>query len=332
MLPRPAVALLLAALAFPGPVCPALLVPALLLPDDGAETPPPAATPPARPEETKPAPPAAPSETSPEAKALLARAAARQGTADLVGEKSVVRFRAEFGTVVLHSEKGDKGQTSSVEAFALPAAGSKEARLRSEWSEQGKKRVLGHNGSFGWMWTEEEGLRRFTNRERDAEDIKDVDRRRRMLRLALRVFFLGNLATDIVPVALGPDEEKAFPVRDRGETFKVACIRFDRTAATGVGEPPLRLYLDAKSLDPVAAHLLAGSEGESSWLLTFAYDAKDTREAGAIPAGIRVPNWIELFEIPADPKAAPSLVLQAAVTRLEIDPAKIPDELFAAPR
>ncbi len=301
----------------------ALLFAALaLLGADGDDSPP--AAPPTPPPAT---------ETSPEARALLEKAAARQGTADRVGEKAVKRFLAEFGRVKVHGENAS-GESSSVEAFALPGPGSTQALLRSEWTSGGKKQVLGHNGRFGWIWTEGAGIRRFTSAdpEHDAQDRKDIDERRRMLRLALRVFFLGNLAADAVPVSLGPEEEKVFPRGSRGETWKVACRRIDRVEATGVGEPPLRLYIDRETLDPVAAHLLADAEGAPSWLLTFAFEKKDERRKEDLPAGVRVPFWLELFEVPADPKAPPAIRIQAALTRLEIDPAKVPDSLFAVPK
>jgi hypothetical protein len=310
-----------------------------------APTPAPAPAPPAK-EEPAPAPASppkaeepAPKPTSPEVIALLAEAAKKQGTAELVGAKAPTRYRAEFGTVVVHSE-GNRAQTKTTEIFALPAPGSKEARLRSEWvTDAGKagerKVILGHNGRFGWVCNEQGGtreVRRFTNPDEDAQDIKDLDDRRRMLRLALRVFFLGNLAQGPVPVTLAKDREVVFPKGNEGETMKVACRVLERAADPAEGEPPLRLFLDAKSLEPVAVEVPAAKEGESGFLLTVrVIDSPAVRAKRNYPKGVNVPDWLELFELPAGEDAKPGILIQAGLDALVIDAEKIPDSAFAVP-
>ena len=309
---------------------------------DGTPPPPPAGDPPARPppaeegpRDPAPAPKEAPvpPKTSPEARALLEEAAKRQGTAELVGAKAPDRFQASFAKVVVHSAKGDRAEIAgSVEAFALPAPGSREARLRSEWKAEGKRVVLGHNGRFGWMKDGDEAVRRFVDRERDAADIEDLDHRRRMLRLALRVFFLANLADGPAPVLLLPDETRVLPVGHRGDSRKAACCVLERAAAPAEGEPAIRIYLDAKTLDPLAILLLAPEAGEPAFLLTLDYDADEIRRGKDYPPGVRVPDWIELFEIPAAEAAAPAIRVQAGLQGLAIDPARVPDSLFAVPK
>jgi hypothetical protein len=305
----------------------------LLLPAARADDPAPAANPGETPAPSKPAPPAL-SRAAAAARELLLAAAKRQGTGDLVGEREVRRFQAEFDPVKVFGEHAV--QTSSVETFALPVAPSTEARLRSEWLAGGKSNILGHNGRFGWNWIEGEGARRFTDPVRGAEDMKDVDQRRSLLRLALRVFFLGNLATEGERVARREDAKITIPVGDRGDSKTHPCSRVDRAA--GDGDPALRLCLSVEekdgwqALDPVAAFLLPGKADDPTWLLTFGYDVKETRKPEDLPNGVRVPIWLELFEVPSAKEAARTLRMQAGVKRLEIDPAKIPDALFEVPR
>jgi hypothetical protein len=285
-----------------------------------------------------PDPPPRPPKTSPEARELLQKAAKKQGTDGLVGGLAPTRYRASFATVLLHSESGNKAEfTGSNESFALPVPGAKEARMRSEATADGKRIVLGHNGRFGWMWTkdlstQEEQVRRFTDREKDAEDIKDVDSRRRMLRLALRVFFLGEMGDAAIPVTLAADRTAEIPVGREGKPKQVKCRVLERAADPKEGEPALRIYLDFDSLDPVAILLQAPKEGEPSFLLTLDFSEEKVRAKMKFPEGVRVPDWLEMFEIPADPKAPPALRIQAALAALEIDPAKVPDSLFEAPR
>jgi len=289
-------------------------------------------------EEAPPAPPPPPPKTSPEAKDLLVKAARRQGTDGLVGGLAPTRFQAAFATVLVYSEGGDKHEfIDSTESFALPAPGGKEARMRSSVVAGGVWTVLGHNGRFGWMWTRdmktsEEQVKRFTDREKDAEDIKDVDSRRVMDRLGLRVFFLGAMAEAPIPVALLPDEERAIPVGREGKARAVKCRVLERAADAASGEPALRIYLEEKTLDPVAIALLPPKEGEASFLLTLDFDEEAIRAKKGYPKGLRVPDWLELFEIPADPKEGPALRIQAGFKSFEIDPAKVPDALFEAPR
>ena len=280
-----------------------------------------------------PAPP--PPKTSPEAKELLQKAAKRQGTDGLVGGLAPTRFQAVFATVLVYGESGTKAEFT--ESFALPAPGGKEARMRSSVVADGKWIILGHNGRFGWMWTRdmkagEEQVKRFTDREKDAEDIKDIDSRRRMLRLALRVFLLGEMAEAPLPVRLLPDEERSIPVGREGKGRLVKCRVLERAADPESGEPALRIFLDAATLDPVAIALLAPKKEDPSFLLTLDFDEEPIRAKKGYPKGMRVPDWLELFEVPVDPKEPPALRIQAGFKGFDIDPAKVPDSLFEAPR
>ena len=270
-------------------------------------------------------------ESSPEALRLIQDAARRQGTQDLVGDRAIRRFRQEFRTIVVYPAKGGKWQTSAVEAFALPAEGSKECRLRSEYDRDGQAVALGHSGRAGWIWTKREGVRRLTD-ERDEQSARELDDRRRMHRLALRVFFLGNLRADTVPRRLLPDEDLVLPRGQDGKHPAVRCRVLERAASAADGEPPMRLYLDAKTLDPVAALLLPWDPKGPSYLLTLDYEKDDPRKPPAVPAGVRIPFWIELFEVPPGPAAKPAILYQASLDALEIDPAKVPDSLFAVPK
>jgi hypothetical protein len=281
------------------------------------------------------APKAAPIPVSEGVRELLAKAAARQGTADLVGEKAPTRFLARFLDVVVHGAKGRYQIQGSREAFALPEPGKSRSRLRSEASVDGTSHLLGHDGHLGWMWTEADGTRWFNDRDRDVKDIEDLDHRLRMHRLALRVFFLGNLADGGAAVRLLPDEEKVLPVGHEGRTRTVACRVLERAADPQAGEPAVRVWLEKETLDPAAVALLPAAEGEPTFLLTVAFDSEAVREkAGArktFPKGVRVPDWVEMFEVPGDPKEKPVLRLQAGLQGLTIDPAEIPDSLFKPP-
>jgi hypothetical protein len=293
---------------------------------------PPKDPPPKDPPPKTPLPPEEKPKTTPEARALLDLAAKRQGTAEMVGPKAPDRFRAFFATVILHSENEDRLEvTDTNEAFALPA-GVREARVRSEYVQERKRVVLGHDGRFGWMKEGAAPARVFDNRERYAEDIRDLDQRRRMLRLSLRVFFLGGLADGRAPVTLLPDEEKDFPVGHKGKSKAVKCRVLERAADEAAGEPKLRIWLDAGTLDPVAVLLTPARPEEPSFLLTIAFDSDEIRKGKKFPAGVRVPDWLELFEIPPANPPVPAIRVQASISGLDIDPAKVPDSLFEVPK
>jgi hypothetical protein len=296
--------------------------------------PPPPAPDPAPPTEEAPAEaPVAPEGTSPEARALLERAAARQGSGGLVGAKAVTRFLARFDKVrILDPAKGKHQLDRSTQAFAARAAPAAADRVRSEGTANGETTILGHNGRFGWVWTRKDGGRAFVDPEKDRADIAEVGDRGRMLRLALRVFFLGGLAGDRVPVRLLPDEKAALPVGDEGRSRRVDCRVLERAADPDAGEGPVRILLDAGTLDPAAALFPASGEKEPGWLLVLDYGEDVRPDPARVPKDLRVPGWIEMFEVPADPAAKPILRIQASVDGLEIDPAKVPDTLFQMPK
>ncbi|NUN52394.1 MAG: hypothetical protein HUU06_06370, partial [Planctomycetaceae bacterium] len=278
--------------------------------------------------EDPPKPPA----TAPEALALILEAAGRQGTGKFTGEKAVTRFFAVFDPVVLHSPKGDRVQSRSTEAFSLPPAGGTLPLIQSRWIQDGKEILLGRDSRSGWIRAGTEPARRFLDPEgRDRQEVADLEDRTRMLRMALRVFFLGNLGGGPV-VTLREPEAMSLPVGLGGEPRKVRCRVLDREADPGAGEPAMRIYLAEDALLPVAAVLYSGDRGASSFLLTFDYDAEETRKPEDLPQGVKVPNWCELFELPAKPGEKPALRIQAGVQRLEIHPLKVPDSLFAFPR
>ena len=278
-----------------------------------------------------PPPPPPPPRTSEPVLALIAKAAAAQGTSRFVGKEAVTRFVAVFDPVTLRLEGGSSGQTWSTEAFSLPPAGKTESLLRSAWTAEGKMTTVGHDGRSAWIRVGKEPARRFLDPEgKDAQDVRDVDQRRRMLRMALRVFFLGNLVEGPV-VREAPEQEIRLPVGSGGEPRTVKCRVLDRAADPASGEPPIRIYLDAGSLLPVATLLFAESAERASTLLTFDYDAEDPRPKGDIPAGVKVPIWCELFELPVEPGKPPVLRIQAGVKKLVIDPAEVPDSLFEFP-
>jgi len=267
-----------------------------------------------------------------EARALLEKAARRQGTAERVGEKAVTRFLARFEEIhILDPEKGNFQLDRSMQAYAVPAPGGRYERVRSEGSADGELSILGHDGRVGWIRTKQ-GVREFRDPVKDAPDRRDLENRARMLRLALRVFFLGNLASDRVPVRLLPDEEAVLPVGREGKTRKVACRVLERAEDRTTGEPPLVVRLQASTLDPVSAWLPGAGKEDPGWLLVLDYGEDLKRKAGTVPEGMRVPAWIEMFEVPAGEDAKPVLRIQASVDGLEIDPEKVPDSLFAPPK
>ncbi len=308
---------------------------------EGDATPPPAPAPEAAPpgpppaapapEEEPPAPPAAPApavKTSAEAQEVIGKAADAQGTRALRGKDAVTRFRVGFTDVKVFGK--DEAMGTTTESLAPPPPGMTEARYLSVSEFGGERQRLGHAGRFGWLWTAKGGVRTFTDPVRDRQDLQELDDRRRMLRMALRVFFLGNLAEGPA-VALDPDEEIEIPFANGEKPRKVSCHRLDRAADPAAGEPALRLFLDAKTLRPVAALIPGTRPGESSFLLTLD-DFPIGRKPEAVPAGIVVPTWVELFEIPAKEGASPEKRIVAAVASLVIDPAQIPDGDFLPPR
>ena len=302
---------------------------------------------PAKAEEPAPAPkkedpPPPPPKTAPEVQAFLMKAAKRQGTDGLVGGLAPTRFIAKFATVLVHSPSGSKGEfRDDVECFALPVPGAKEARMRSEVVADGKRIVLGHNGRFGWMHTVnqstgKEEVRRFTDIKgadaRDAEDLRDIDHRRRMLRMALRGFFLGAMAESPLVVTRLPDDERSLPEGTEGNARSVKVHVLERAADPAAGEPAMRLLFERDTLELVAVILLPPKEGEPSFLLTLAFDEEKIRAKKVFPKGVRVPDWVEMFEIPADPKEKPSIRIQAGFQVFEIDAAKVLDSWFSPPQ
>ena len=193
----------------------------------------------------------------------------------------------------------------------------------------GAPQILGHSGRRYWMWTKRDGVVIFMDPVRQKTDFDAVDERRRLLRLALRVFFLGNLADGPAAITLKPDEELAVPQGNGEAPVKVLCHRLDRAALPADGEPALRLYLDAKSLRPVAALLLAADPAGPSSLLTFAYDEKSARKPEMVPPGVRVPDAVELFEVAPGEGAKPEIRIQAEVFSLVIDSKPHDDAEFA---
>ncbi len=272
-----------------------------------------------------PAPPPLPGPTA-EARAVIERAARRQGTLDRRGESAVRRFQVAFSRVVVLSPKGDKVDTESVETFAQPD------RVRSEWTLEGRRQILGHSGRIGWLKSGEEPVKRFSDPEgADRENLRDVDLRRRMLGMTQRVFFLGNLLEPGPEVRLLPEETLALP-RFNGEVEKRRCTVLRRAVHLDAGEPALTLFLDATTLDPVAARLEPSGEGAPAFLVTFDPAEEGHFAKGKVPEGLRVPGFLEVFEIPADPAAKPAPRITATLASLVIDPAALPDSLFQPPR
>jgi len=292
------------------------------------ETAPPPAPPPAA--ERKPAEPkAALEKTGPEALALIAVAAERQGSGPTSAAAAVTAFRITFSTVVVYTAKGDKYQASgSTETFAFPD------RVRSEWAAEGKRTTTGHSGRVGWVKRDGEAVRVFSDPEgRDREDVRDLEQRRRMLRLVHRAFFLGNLAAGDAPVRLLPDGPFTPPSNDAAAAKPVPCHHLVRPATAE--DPEVHLYLGMEEKDPVAAvippEVRADGSRTSSWVLTVAYDEEEPKKA-KLPEGLKVPFWLELFEVPPAAGARPVLRIQAGVESMVIDPAAIPDSVFRAPK
>jgi len=277
----------------------------------------------------------APAPEAPASAAILDEAARRQGTADLSGERAVRRFLVRFREpMFLDPERGDNQLDRALLAFATPRAAGERDRVRCETEAVGETTILGHTGRVAWLWTAKDGAKRFTDPDRDRADLAAVEDRRRLLRLGLGVFFVGNLRADAARVKVLPDEEEAtFPTR-AGKPIVADCRVLERAADPDSGEPALRLYLRREGLDPVAASFPPEREGAPGWLMVLQYDAamERGRKPGAVPVGIRVPNWIELFEVPAAKSGKPVLRVQAGVDGLEIGEERVPDALFDPPK
>jgi hypothetical protein len=285
-----------------------------------AEDPPPVAP---APKEEPPKPAETPRGPTAEAKEVLLRAIARQGSGGLLGEKAVTRFVVHLDPVLIVSDNGDKVQTRSVEAFAHPD------RVRAEWKVDGKVTVLAHSGRTGWTRRGDEDARRIEDPEgKDREDLAEIDLHRRVLRLTRDVFFLPHLLELEVVVQRLPDREMTFP-RGNGDVVKARCHMLKVPARDTL--PGMVLFIDATTLDPLAVKLDPMAEGQSTWLLTFSATDREKEELKLLPPNLRVPFFLELFEQPPAAGSEVQLRIQAEVKALEIDPTRIPDDFFKPP-
>jgi hypothetical protein len=259
-----------------------------------------------------------------EARDLLRKAAKRQGSEALVGEKGVRRFRVRLDPIEVHTSKGDRYQTASTESFAEPS------KVRSDATVEGRRTVLGHSGRQAWIWRDKGGAEALTDPEgRHEGDARDIEQRRRFLRIVRGTFFLGALAGEPgAPLLRHPERKYAVPDA-QGEPRAATVIPVERAGSST--EPGLVLLLDAKTLDLVAAELLpVPGSAAPRHLLTFQY-AEGAPDPARVPKGLRLPDWMELFELPAEAGAKPRVLVRAGLKSLEIDAAKIPDEEFRMP-
>ena len=293
---------------------------------EGDPVPPPVPAPPTPPPEMR-----KPEAYVAEAQKVLEEAAKAQGTAERTGKEAVTRFLVRFQEIhFLDPDKGDHQLDSAEQAFAAAEPGGKD-RLRSEGTAAGERTVLGHSGRVGWVLAGGQ-VRTLTDRVRDEADLNALADRRRMLRLAQRVFFLGNLRGDPVPLRLLADEPEATFPRRAGKPLTAPCRVLERAADPESGDPAVRIYLHRETRLPVAASFLAEQEGAPGWLLVLQYDPRLKREAGAVPEGMVIPDWLELFQVPPAKDEKPVLRVQASVDGLVIGPEKVPDSLFAVPK
>jgi len=278
-------------------------------------------------------------ETAPDVKELLARAAMRQGSEEFRGAKAVKRFRAVFSSIYARDEKGNGQEFStSTLAFALTA------KVRTEMRLSGKTTVTGTTGKKFWIHRQDEKPLDFDPEEpKYAGDARDLESYARWLRLVLRVFFLGNLSESGPAVVQMPAEDFPVPGPDPKDKFAVVlrpvkCVRLDRARAEADKDPALRIYLDAATLDPVAAVILPERPDGPTRTLTFSYDVARRGEerlpAGkAIPKGLRLPFFLSLFETPPGPDAKPAFRISAALDDFAVcDATQLPDALFEMPK
>lgn len=293
--------------------------------------PPPTSPAPAAAEDPKadPAPPGKKEETpaegpTKEAKALLMELIARQGSGAFTGEKAIRRFQVVLDDVLVESKQGDRIQTERcTETFALPD------RVRTEWRVDGKGTILAHTGRSGWSWREGAEPRRLDDPEgKDRKDLDDLDLHRRILRLARRVFFLPNLLEGAAPVERLPDQELKLK---RGNGDEVGALCHVLRVGAHEGDPALVLFCRADNKDPWAVLLRPATREEPTWLLTFEMLDRDEKEKARVPADLRVPYFLELFEISPEAGAAPQRRVFATVGGLVVDGAKVSDDLFKFP-
>ncbi|MHC4923133.1 MAG: hypothetical protein ACYTG4_03530 [Planctomycetota bacterium] len=276
------------------------------------------------------------SKASKDARDLLSRAAARQGSVGFTGEDAVTRYRVTFGTVTVHSEKKDSIEvTGSSEAYAGPRYEGKPTtdRIRAEYKVDGKSTVIGHSGRVAWTVTGDGKTLRFTDADKNRKDIDEIKQRRRLLRMVRRVFFLGSLLSDDVEARAHSESEIDVPrfQSRKVSTKKVKVRSVDLKVPGGI---PLRLHLSTATMDPVAIELLPRKAGDGHYLLTMEWYPSDPRAKmkGALPKGLRVPNWLELFEMPRKEGEEHLVRMQADVAKLELNPAELDDAYFLPPK
>lgn len=292
---------------------------------------PPPPTPPPPPAVPTPPPAQKPYPDVAEAQKVLEEAAKAQGTAAHTGKDAVTRFLVRFQEIhFLDPDKGDHQLESAEQAFAAAAEPGGKDRLRSEGTAAGERTVLGHSGRVGWVLAGGQ-VRTLTDKVRDEADLNALADRRRMLRIAQKSFFLGNLRGDPVPLRLLPDEPEATFPRRAGKPLVVPCRVLERAADPESGDPAVRIYIHRDTRLPVAASFLPEKEGVHGWLIVLQYDPKLKREAGAVPEGMVIPDWLELFQVPPAKEEKPVLRVQASVDGLVIGAEKVPDSLFAVP-
>ena len=161
---------------------------------------------------------------------------------------------------------------------------------------------------------------------------------------ASRLYFPAAAKTRFVKASVDfwDDQDDVYGIfLRRGEKLYVSLVPAERARmALALWRPETDSIADLARQDlrvrisatPGRRERLSWTADAPGWLLVLQYDPRMKRKDGAVPAGMRVPDWIELFEVPPGEDAKPVLRVQASVDGLEIGAERVLDALFEVPR
>ncbi|MHC4473728.1 MAG: hypothetical protein ACYTDY_10820 [Planctomycetota bacterium] len=209
-----------------------------------------------------------PPKSSPEALALLEKAIAHQGPEKYAVEGAIENLTVKIAAQAYdHSKKPPEKISLDVRRYLA----TEPTRFRTEWATAAGVEVYGHDGKRSWAASyDTNGMlvsSKFLFGDDDALTRQKIHAEIAETQHLLRLFFLANLK----------QRPAAFLTLD-DETVKVGKTEHRCRVVRRVGtdsarpEPPLTLWLDAKTATLVKARVEATREGQKSLIFLFRYD------------------------------------------------------------
>jgi hypothetical protein len=255
--------------------------------------------------------------SDPEAVALLRRAAARQGGAEL----EVQSFRAEFGRVKMVRERvREDGSVLRTQVESDPPGmlvDWKQGSLRTNWSFDGTRTVRAWNAprKTAWIVTGEETRLRLLSPERDAQDVEQLEQHREIVGTLLDLALLGRMLDDGSVWTRVPEERLAPYERYPG-------VALHRRPADPARQVEFTVWIDPESLDPRAAVVPPSEPGASILHYELRYHATLPPVDGA---ELRFPFEVKVREQRVV-EQEPMPILEVSVRRLVVN--QVRDDVF----